>query len=206
MNFQFSIQLPGSVVETNGLHDDAANMITWSAENTDALAMQATSETWNTLSLIATASLSILGIALVAAIVIVIIRTRRKGKPELVDMEVEQRLFDSAQPVVEEEETESTEPDLEEVFPPSKILAMIGARELLEQVNHHVLNDRGEITSAKGAIRLVWTDQENTVVTRGIMITVQDSDTIMINGVPFPANREAARQGLISCLKGMTKQ
>ena len=83
---------------------------------------------------------------------------------------------------------------------------MIGARELLEQVNSHVLNNRGNISAGKGAIRLVWRDQQDDTVTRGIMITVQDAETILVNGVPFPATRKAAREGLISCLKGMTTQ
>ena len=126
--------------------------------------------------------------------------------PPVEDVNVKQRLGESFQPVEHDEKPLSVEPEKEDVFPSSKILAMIGARELLDQVNHHVLNGRGEITVAKGAIRLVWSDQENTAVTRGIMITVQDTETVMINGVPFPATREAAREGLISCLKGLTKQ
>jgi hypothetical protein len=204
-DFQLSIQLPGTVLETNGVHDSISNIITWSTDSTDALELHAISESWNTLSLAVTAGLTILGIALIVAIIVLVVRSRRKSKPGVEDANVRQRLVESVQPV-EDEELSEPEPEKEEVFPPSKILAMIGARGLLDQVNHHVLNNRGEITVAKGAIRLVWTDQEDTTVTRGIMITVQDTETIVINGVPFPANREAAREGLISCLKGLTQQ
>jgi len=206
LDFQISIQLPGKIIETNGFHDTSTKTIAWSTDSTDAFEMHAISESWNTLSLAVTAGLAILGIALVVAMVMLILRSRRKSMPPVDDVNVKQRLVESVQPVEEDEELRSSEPEKEAVFPPSKILAMIGARELLDQVNHHVLNNRGEIMVAKGAIRLVWIDQENTVVTRGIMITVQDTETIMINGVPFPATREAAREGLTSCLKGMTKQ
>jgi hypothetical protein len=48
-----------------------------------------------------------------------------------------------------------------------------------------------------------WTDLEDETVQRGIMIRVQDPKTLLINGMAFPATREGAQQGLISCLRGM---
>jgi len=209
LDFQLSIRLPGKVLETNGVYNASAKTITWTRDTSDAFELHAISESWNILSLAVSIGLGILGVSLVVAIVILVIRSRRKSAAPVEDENVQQRLVESIQSVEEEEEEEHpepSEPEKDEVFPPSKILAMIGARELLDQVNHHVLNDRGEITIAKGAIRLVWTDQRETAVTRGIMITVQDAETIMINGVPFPATREATREGLISCLKGLTRE
>jgi len=209
LDFQLSIRLPGKVLETNGVYNASAKTITWTRDTSDAFELHAISESWNILSLAVSIGLGILGVSLVVAIVILVIRSRRKSAAPVEDENVQQRLVESIQSVEEEEEEEQpepSEPEKDEVFPPSKILAMIGARELLDQVNHHVLNDRGEITIAKGAIRLVWTDQRETAVTRGIMITVQDAETIMINGVPFPATREATREGLISCLKGLTRE
>jgi hypothetical protein len=209
LDFQLSIRLPGKILETNGVYNASEKTITWTRDSSDAFELHAISESWNTLSLAVSIGLGILGICLVVAIVMLVIRSRRKSATPVADENVQQRLVESIQSVEEEEQEEQpepSEPEKDEVFPPSKILAMIGARELLDQVNHHVLYDRGEITMAKGAIRLVWTDQRETAVTRGIMITVQDTETIMINGVPFPATREAAREGLISCLKGLTRE
>jgi hypothetical protein len=85
---------------------------------------------------------------------------------------------------------------------PSRLLAQIGARTLLEQINHHVLKGRGEISGGKGELRLVWTDGEDQIA-RSIMITVQDAQTLLINGKPFPATRKGVQQGLIDCLRGL---
>ena len=204
IDLKFSLQLPGRVVDTNGDYNNNTKTILWETNNSNTLEVQASSEKWNMLSIALTIALAVISIVLIAVIVILIIRIRRKRKGTVEDLNVSERLADSIQP--DEEDLFVPTTDQTPVIPPSKILAMIGARELLEQVNSHVLNNRGNISAGKGAIRLVWRDQQDDTVTRGIMITVQDAETILVNGVPFPATREAAREGLISCLKGMTTQ
>ena len=208
VDFNVTLKLPGKILNSNGQYDRSEKTIIWEATSSDILEIHASSEKWNTMSLALTIALSATAIALIILIVILVMRVRRKRKAPVEDEVVSQRLVESVLPEEEEEEdllTNSTE-EQAAVIPPSKILAMIGARELLDQVNLHVLKNHGNISTGKGAIRLVWKDQHDESVTRGIMITVQDAETILINGVPFPATREAARQGLISCLKGMTKE
>jgi hypothetical protein len=201
-----SLRLPGRILESNGNVDDSTKTIIWETNDSNSVEIHARSEKWNMPSIVVTIILAVITIALITVIVILLRRIWKRRRPAVEDEVVSQRLAESIQP----EEEEDIEPipsiDQKPVIPPSKILAMIGARELLDQVNTHVLNTRGNISTGKGAIRLVWKDQHDESVTRGIMITVKDGETILINGVPFPATREAARQGLISCLKGMTKQ
>ena len=205
LDLKISLQLPGRILETNGNYDSSTKNILWETNSTNTLEIRARSEKWNILRIALAIALVVIAIALIAVMVILLMRIRKKRKPPETDVNVSQRIAESIQ--AEEEEDISTPPtDQTPIIPPSKILAMIGARELLDQVNTHVLNNRGNISVGKGTIRLVWRDQQDEAVTRGLMITVQDSKTILINGVPFPATRDAARQGLISCLKGMTKQ
>jgi hypothetical protein len=90
--------------------------------------------------------------------------------------------------------------------PPSKILATLGVRQLLDQINKHFLDESGQITTGKGAIRITWSDQENESVTRSIMVRVQSAETLLINGRPFPATRQGAKEGLVSCLKGINTE
>lgn len=151
----------------------------------------------------------ILFLSITLAIVVLIRRRRKKVEPPIDEMlDVAQRLSESFKNVEEEEiarealraARSSQQP---EISPRSKILAEMGARELLDQVNSHILNGNGEITSQSGEIRIEWTDLEDASVQRLIMIRVQDSSTLLINGQPFPTTREGAQQGLISCLKGM---
>lgn len=151
----------------------------------------------------------ILFLSITLAIVVLIRRRRKKVEPPTDEMlDVAQRLSESFKSVEEEEiarealraARSSQQP---EISPRSKILAEMGARQLLDQVNSHILNGNGEITSQSGEIRIEWTDLEDASVQRLIMIRVQDSSTLLINGQPFPTTREGAQQGLISCLKGM---
>lgn len=207
LDSSISLRLPGRILESNGDVDKATKTILWETNDSNTVEIYARSENWNMLSITLTIVLVIIATVLIGAIVILLMRLRKKRKPDVEDEVVSQRLVESIQ-VEEEEEQDVPAPPKEPtpVIPPSKILAMVGARELLDQVNTHVLHNRGNISTGKGAIRLVWRDQHDEAVTRGIMITVKDAKTILINGVPFPATRDAARQGLISCLKGMTKQ
>jgi hypothetical protein len=205
IDLTISLRLPGRIQESNGNVDGSTKTIIWETNDSNSIEIHARSEKWNMPSIVVTIILAVTAIALITVIVILLRRIRKRNRPAVEDEVVSQRLVESIQP--EEEDAETLPPiDQRPVIPPSKILAMIGARELLDQVNTHVLNNRGNISIGKGAIRLVWKDQRDEAVTRGIMITVKDGETILINGVPFPATREATRQGLISCLKGMTKQ
>jgi hypothetical protein len=207
LDSSISLRLPGRILESNGNVDNATKTILWETNDSNTVEIYARSENWNMSSVTLTIVLVIIAIVLIAAIAILLMRIRKKRKPEVEDEVVSQRLVESIQPEEEEDQDVPAPPkEPTPVIPPSKILAMVGARELLDQVNTHVLNNRATISTGKGAIRLVWRDQHDEAVTRGIMITVQDAETILINGAPFPATRDAARQGLISCLKGMTKQ
>jgi hypothetical protein len=151
----------------------------------------------------------ILLLSITLAIIVLIRRRRRKvEQPSEEMLDVAQRLAESFTSAEEErlaqEAIRAARANQQaSASPRSKILAEMGARQLLDQVNSHMLDSRGEITTRSGEIRIEWTDLEDESVERLIMIRVQDSSTLLINGQPFPATREGAQQGLISCLKGM---
>jgi hypothetical protein len=151
----------------------------------------------------------ILFLSIILVIVVLVRRRRKKVETPSDEMlEVAQRLADSTNGIEEEQRAQEAlraarATQYASASPRSKILAEMGARQLLDQVNSHMLNGSGEITSRSGEIRIEWTDLEDASVQRLIMIRVQDSSTLLINGQPFPATREGAQQGLISCLKGM---
>jgi hypothetical protein len=151
----------------------------------------------------------ILFISIILAIVVLVRRRRKKVETPSDEMlDVAQRLADSTNGIEEEQRVQEAlraarAAQHASASPRSKILAEMGARQLLDQVNSHMLNGSGEITSRSGEIRIEWTDLEDASVQRLIMIRVQDSSTLLINGQPFPTTREGAQQGLISCLKGM---
>ena len=153
----------------------------------------------------------ILILFLTITLVVFVLRQRRRKKVETPSeemLDVAQRLAESFKSAEEEERAREAlraarASQQASSSPRSKLLAEMGARQLLDQVNSHILNGGGEITTRSGEIRIEWTDLEDASVQRLIMIRVQDSSTLLINGQPFPATREGAQQGLISCLKGM---
>ena len=208
---QVAVSLPGTVSETNGNYDSASGYTQWSIIGTDLLQIHAISQAWNILQLGLLAAAALACLFLLALIILVINRMRRRKARAADSANVTQRLLESVQAeedsseAIQAVEEESQPSEAEAVVSPSKILAEIGARQLLEQINMHVLKGTGEISTAKGAIRIIWADPQDESVKRGIMIRVQSMDTLLINGQPFPATREGAKQGLISCLKGMEK-
>ena len=78
-------------------------------------------------------------------------------------------------------------------------LEMIQTRRYLEEVNHHILHDEGEILESPGKMSLVWTDQVRDT-RRFLSVKVAGDAQIMINGRRYPATELGLRQGLRSCL------
>lgn len=155
---------------------------------------------------------TLLGVAAIlvlsSGLIILLIKRRSKTKIEapIETIDVAQRLAESFQAARQGDNEQGVEPVAAyqtAASPRSKILAEVGARQLLEQVNSHVLQGRGHISSRRGEIRMEWSDLEDGSVQRGIMIRVEDSKTLLINGMAFPATRDGAQEGLISCLEGM---
>lgn len=209
---QVAVNLPGTFSETNGNYDSNSGFTLWSISGTDPLQVHAVSETWNIIQLGLLAAVALAFIFLFVLIILVISRMRRRKVRATDSANVAQRLVESVQAeeqlsdMIPTPEEEALSSEAAAVISPSKILAEIGARQLLEQVSKHVLKGTGEISTAKGAIRIIWSDPQDETVKRGIMIRVQGVDTLLINGQPFPATREGVKQGLISCLKGMEKE
>jgi len=154
----------------------------------------------------------LLGVALIlvlsSSLILLLIKRRSKTKKEapIETVDVAQRLAESFQAARQTDNEMSVEPGAAyqtAASPRSKILAAVGARELLEQVNSHVLQGRGHISSRRGEIRMEWSDLEDESVQRGIMIRVEDQKTLLINGMAFPATPQGAQEGLVSCLEGM---
>jgi hypothetical protein len=144
-------------------------------------------------------------LAIILVVVLYLRRKRTKVDPPPETVNVARRLAESMQQeeLAQHLYADGDVPLQASASPRSKILAEVGARGLLDQVNSHVLQGRGQIETRRGEIRMEWTDLEDETVQRGIMIRVQDPKTLLINGMAFPATREGAQQGLISCLRGM---
>lgn len=209
---QVSIRLPGTLIETNGNYDDISGYVLWSIKGSDPFQVHATSEAWNLIQLGLYAAIALASLFLFVILIILLKRIKRKRERAVQKASVAQRLVESIQAEepepLEPQPTEelSTPSEAEAVESPSKILAEVGASQLLDQVNDHVLKGMGDISAAKGAIRIIWSDPLDETVKRGIMIRVQDANTLLINGQPFPATPQGAKEGLISCLKGMEKE
>ncbi len=158
-----------------------------------------------------TLQLLILGAAAVVFILallgLLLLRRRRKGKPQEpvapdpMDERVAERLGIEVEAPLVQPQAPAPIPASRTVVPHSKILAMVGARQLLEDVKTYVLKGKGSITIRGGSAQLIWSYAEDPSVQRSIMIIVQDAETVLINGQPFPATPEGVKDGLVECLK-----
>ncbi len=81
--------------------------------------------------------------------------------------------------------------------PPLTVLADIGARTYLEQLNQYKLDNHGRITGTERECRLFW---KSSAGKHEILVTVQDAETLNINGESFPATPEGVKQGIITAL------
>jgi hypothetical protein len=73
------------------------------------------------------------------------------------------------------------------------------ARRYLEEVNHHILRDEGEIIEVPGKLSLVWTDPVRDI-RRFLSVKVAGDDQIMVNGRRYPATETGLKKGLRACL------
>lgn len=79
-------------------------------------------------------------------------------------------------------------------------LAHIQTRRHLEEINHHLLNEMGEIVESPGKISLVWTDPVYDQK-RYIAVKAAGDSQVMINGRLYPATEDGLEKGLHACLK-----
>ncbi len=82
-------------------------------------------------------------------------------------------------------------------------LELIQTRRYLQEINHHILHDEGEILQVPGKLSLVWTDPVRDI-RRFLSVKVAGDDQIMINGRRYPATETGLRQGLRACLAEFT--
>lgn len=81
------------------------------------------------------------------------------------------------------------------------LLDRIQTRSHLEEVNHFLLHDEGEIIEAPGKLSLVWVDPIRDT-RRFLAVKAAGDDQILVNGRRFPASAEGLRRGLRACLSG----
>ncbi len=79
------------------------------------------------------------------------------------------------------------------------LLARIQARRHLDDINHYILHDEGEIITAPGKLSLVWTDPA-LQSQRFLSVKAAGADQILINGRRYPASESGLQQGLKACL------
>jgi hypothetical protein len=210
VDFVLSVSLPGSIVETNGIVDENSGLITWTTSDQEDIQAHAESETWK-INIIVIIVVIIVLILLAGSIFLLFFRKQRKTVPrenQGVSHRMDEISGQDAEPKYKTWKVEAGPPTPSAEPIPSAVdpLEEIGTRELLEQINRHLLQDKGKISVGKEAMRIQWTDPRKDHVQRGITIQAQDASTLLINGQPFPATPEGVKTGLVACLRRLQNQ
>lgn len=216
IEMQMMIHLPGDVIETNGVFDgkDSTNMI-WTVNSKQAVTMQATSETWNWLNIGIFAALGVLGVLAVSLVAIFMVSEKPKKKvvPAIARHNVGQlpkpnsntgivTAKNNLQPISASDDL--LIPETRTTSTPNWLVA-IGARSLLNDVNHFMLKDVGVIYESEDEIYLEWFSISGKNDTQGIHITLISQQEIKVNEKLFPATHEGLKLGIATCLREMNK-
>lgn len=223
IEMQMMIHLPGDVIETNGVFDgkDSTNMI-WTVNSKQAVTMQATSETWNWLNIGIFATLGVLGILAVGIVAIFMFTEKPKKKviPAIARKSAAQLPNPTQnsntgivsakrhpQPINTSNSDTSGDlliPETHDTLTPNWLVA-IGARSLLNDVNHFMLKDVGIIHESENEIYLEWFSVSGKSDMQGVHIMLISQQEIKINGQIFPATHEGLKLGIATCLREMNK-
>lgn len=90
------------------------------------------------------------------------------------------------------------------MLPTSDPLARLSARRFLEEINHHILHDAGEILESPGKLSLVWPGSHGDGQ-HFLAIKPAGEADILINGRRYPATEEGLKQGLRTGLSALRR-
>lgn len=82
----------------------------------------------------------------------------------------------------------------------SSLIERIKVRLYLNEINHYILHDAGEIIESPGKLSLVWTDPLWNIK-RYLSVKLSGENQLLINGKRYPATEESLKQGLVTCIK-----
>jgi hypothetical protein len=220
IEIQAAVRLPGNVVQTNGVRNSGSSEILWTASSDQTVTMQATSESWNWLNIGIAGSAVGVGILAIAGVALFLTGTSRSKsrKSPATARVTPDRLSSvlssssnskgvvktSPQPQVhtQADATSSVRstPPISPVAP-TDMLATIGARSLLQDVNHFLLKDAGTIREAPGEVLLEWPVLPGAAEMHTIHIRLLSQQQIMVNGEIFPTTQEGVKMGIVNCLR-----
>lgn len=214
--FQISVKLPGDVIETNGAFDgQKSSTIVWTISNDKAINMHAVSESWNTtnIALVVGVGLMIPVAGLLVGSAIWFTARQRNPNQLPAPARTGSRITGSAVPS-HRTVAQSSVPNSGMPVPyserrsaaPDKLLSAIGARSLLIEVNKRWLSDLGTLEETPNGLRLWWIAVPGSGVHRELVVKVVDSNSIMVNDMPFPATYEGVKRGILAALREMNNR
>jgi hypothetical protein len=211
--FEFRIlaRMPGKVIETNGVYDQDQAALLWMADNHAPVTIHAVSEVWNWVNIGIFGGG--VGLLVIFALIGSVLLTRDQPKRQLLKAsENNQR---SVGPQV------NNHPIMQPALPASKpdkpveqarspltdrpsapgLLARLQVRNLLEQVNLHILRNSGVIFETPDELRLAWPDPHQPGNQYEIRIRSVGEATITVNEMPCTASLEEIKTALLANLK-----
>jgi hypothetical protein len=213
VEIQFLAHMPGQVVETNGVYDSNANALKWIADNNLPVTIHAVSETWNWLNIGIFGGG--VGLVLIHLLVGVIVLTRNPTKKQSVKSSIISQV-PSTQVTKNPQEKPVVRTISEPIYPNESVvpatpinspgpglLVNLRVRNLLEQVNDHVLKNSGVIYETPNELHLAWPDPARPGSQLEIQVHAVGESSLFVNGTQCAANIKEIQAALIASLKQM---
>lgn len=222
---QMTVRLPGDVIETNGVFDgnDSSKML-WTVGSKQAITMHAVSETWNWLNIGIIGGGAFVAILAIGGMIFIVATSKPKRKKEISPSRVQQdksRLPSASSPpgnrtaivsdsLTTQARSETITPvqiEAQDFQPPNipNLLVTIGARSLLQDVNHFLLKDIGTISESPDELRLEWLLMPDAGEIQSIHIRLINQNQATINGQVFPATHEGMKTGISASIRGLKR-
>lgn len=205
--FRVLVRLPGKIVETNGVYDQDQSALAWIAASKSPTTIHAVSEVWNwvNIGIIGGGSVLVILLLIVGGVFLAagLTKGKRKKAPQNVRRPSSPRMETPAKVEPASPAEKSVPPACLTTASKPDLLLQLQVRDLLEQVNLHILKNTGVIFVSPDELCLAWPDVAGPEGQREIVVRAGGDEEISVNDVLCPADRNEIQAALVKQLKQM---
>jgi len=200
LEYVVAVRLPGTVVETNG-SEDGSGALVWLADDLESVHLHAVSR-----------SLDWAGVGLLGAVVLVGggfiligVKSASRSRADATAPSAASALpavpAVASQPVGKAGGAAAASVSAGPGLGAANALVTSRARELVDEVNWHVLQGAATVSQTADEVAMVWAAGPDGTETRAVRVRVVDGETVSVNGLDVPSTPEGVKRGVVGALR-----